>query len=330
MKFKEAIGIDVSKNVVDVHIHSLAKSRQFSNSRKGLLEFVQWSVQNVEKTKETLYVFEHTGMYSHLISKILSENNLNYFIASGLDIKRSMGITRGKDDEIDAKRIALYGYRLKEEITPSKYESDIINQLKSLMNLKSKLIKQRASYRATLKEQKNIYSVKEFKIMFDVQEKMIHYLSKQIDKLQLEIEQIISKESELKNNFDLITSIKGVGKQMAITMIIVTGNFEKFDNWRKFASYCGIAPFPFKSGTSIRGRNKVSHLANKKIKAMIHLCALTSIQHNPEMRIYYLKRIEKGKSKMSTINIIRNKLISRIFAVVNRQTEYVNTLKFAA
>ncbi len=118
--------------------------------------------------------------------------------------------------------------------------------------------------------------------------------------------------------------------QMATTIIITTNNFKKFDNWRKFASYSGIAPFSYQSGTSIKGRTKVSHLANKKVKALIHLCAISAIQHNPEMKKYYLKRIKTGKSKMSTINIIRNKLIARVFAVIKRQTPYVDTMKFAA
>ena len=113
-------------------------------------------------------------------------------------------------------------------------------------------------------------------------------------------------------------------------MIVFTDNFSKFENWRKFASYCGVAPFAYQSGTSIKRRTKVSHLANKKLKAIINMCAISAIQHNPEMKLYYQKRVEQGKSKMSTVNIIRNKLIARVFAVVKRQTPYVDTLKYAA
>ena len=251
-------------------------------------------------------------------------------MASGLDIKRSMGITRGKKDTIDAKRIALYGYRLKDEIKPSSYVTPAINQLKSLMSLRKKLVKQRAGYKAVLKEQKLVFAAKEFKAIFIIQERLIHYLSKQIDQLENEIESIINKDKELHQNLNLILGIKGIGKQMATTMLITTHNFKKFETWRKFAAYSGIAPFPYQSGTSIKGKTKVSHLANKEVKTAIHLCALSAIQHNPEMRTYYLKRIKKGSSKMSTINIIRNKLIARIFAVVKRQTPYVDTMKFVA
>ena len=175
-----------------------------------------------------------------------------------------------------------------------------------------------------------IYKSKDFKTIFEVQEKMIHYLSKQIINIQSQIQKIIESDIELFNSFKLISSIKGIGVQMTTTMIIITNNFQKFDTWRQFASYSGIAPFPYQSGTSIKGRTKVSHLANKKIKTLIHMCAISAIQHNSEMKAYYLKRVKIGKSKMSTINIIRNKLIARIFAVIKRQTPYVEIMKFAA
>lgn len=330
MNFKNVIGIDVSKNTIDVCIHLSQSSNQFKNTNKGLSEFIDWSEKHVESITNVLFVFEHTGMYSHLITTYFDNKNYFYFIAPALDIKRSMGIVRGKDDIVDAKRIALYGYRLKDEIKPTKKHNKSITKLKSLMSLKAKLIKQRAAYKGTLSEQKNIYKTKDFKTIFDVQEKIIYYLTKQIKCIENEIIEIIEHENELQKNLSLILSIKGIGLQMATTMIIATENFSKFENWRKFASYCGIAPFPYQSGTSIKGRNKVSQLANKKIKALVHMCAISSIQHNPEMKKYYNKRVDLGKSKMSTINIIRNKLIARIFAVVNRQTPYVDTMKFVA
>ncbi len=159
---------------------------------------------------------------------------------------------------------------------------------------------------------------------------MISYLTKQIDNVENEMDDIIRRDEQLNEMYKLINSIKGVGPQTTLFMIVYTNGFTKFKNWRKFASYCGIAPFPNSSGSSIKGRTKVSHLANKKIKSLFDLCAKSAIQHNREMKNYYERRIEKGKSKMSTINVIRNKLLSRIFAVVERKTPYVNFMKYAA
>lgn len=268
MDFKEVIGIDVSKNTIDVCIHLSQKSSEFANTSKGIKDFLSWSCEHLKDMSEVLFVYEHTGMYSHRLTMVFQSMNYHYYIAPTLDIKRSMGIVRGKQDKVDAKRIALYGYRLRGEITTTAVCAKSVATLKSLMALKT--------------------------------------------------------------NMELMLSIKGVGRQMTTTMLIATENFTKFENSRKFASYCGVAPFPYQLGTSIKARSKVSPLANKKIKSLIHMCAVSAIQHNPEMKIYYQKRLEKGKSKMGTLNIIRNKLIARIFAVVHRQTPYVNTLKFVA
>ncbi|MEA1786101.1 IS110 family transposase [Arenibacter sp. GZD96] len=141
---------------------------------------------------------------------------------------------------------------------------------------------------------------------------------------------MITSNESLGRNYALLTGIRGIGRQTAIMAIVYTGNFTKFDCWRKFASYCGVAPFEFSSGTSVKARTRVSHLANRQLKAMLHLCALSSIRFNTEMRLYYEKRTLEGRNKMSTLNIIRNKLIARMFAVVKRGSPYVDNLKYAA
>jgi transposase len=331
MKINETIGIDVSKSVIDVCIYTLGILNQFENSKSGFKKMLLWIFKNTNyNKKEFLFVFEHTGMYSDNLGVFLDSQNYHFCIVPGLEIKKSMGITRGKDDQVDAKRIALYAYRLRDELIPSKLPSKDISTLKSLNSLRLKLVKQRAGYKSTLKEQKAVYSKKDFKTIFEVQQKMIVILTKEIQKLETKMQQIIKVNETLSTNYNLTISVKGIGPQTAFTILIYTDNFTKFKTWRKFASYCGIAPFPYQSGSSIKGRTKVSHLANKKLKSILNMCAVSSIQHNPEMKLFYQRRIESGKNKMSTINIIRNKLISRVFATVKRQTPYVDIMKFAA
>ncbi len=331
MKIKETIGIDVSKSVVDVCIHTLGILNQFKNSKSGFKELLIWIFKNTSYTKkEFLFVFEHTGMYSDNLGIFLDSEHYHFCVVPGLEIKRSIGIARGKDDQVDAKRIALYAYRSRDELTPNKLPSKDISTLKSLNSLRLKLVKQRAGYKSTLKEQKGVYLKKDFKIIFEVQERMIAILTKEIQKLEAKMQQIVQANEALDTNYNLTISVKGIGPQTALMILIHTANFTKFKTWRKFASYCGVAPFPHQSGSSIKGRTKVSHLANKKLKSILNMCAVTSIQHNLEMKLFYERRIESGKNKMSTINIIRNKLISRVFSAVKRQTPYVDIMKFAA
>lgn len=161
MKTKEIIGIDVSKSVIDACIHTKQIDSQFENNNLGFRKMINWILINSSfSLSETMFVFEHTGMYSHKLSLYLTKEKHLFFVASGLEIKRSIGIARGKNDQIDAKRIALYGYRLRDELKPYKLPSKNLLSLKSLLSLRAKLIKQRAGFKATLKEQKTIYPSK--------------------------------------------------------------------------------------------------------------------------------------------------------------------------
>lgn len=328
MKLKEVLGIDVSKLTLDCYLHCKGVHKVFDNNHEGIIKMIEWALEN-ESKEGLLFVFEHTGLYSHLLVKLLAYSECLFYIASGLEIKRSLGIARGKDDKADAKRIALYAYRIREEISPYETYSESLDHLKRLMSLRRKLVAQRAGHIATLGEQKRVLDESENEILFQVQVEIISLFDKQISKLEKEMDQHIKQDPELRKLFKLLTSIKGIGNVTARFLIVYTSGFSSFKSWRQFASFCGIAPFPNQSGTSIRGKTKVSHLANKEGKTLLSLCAASAIQSNPEMRLYYQRRLQEGKNKMSTLNIIRNKLLARAFAVIQRGTPYVDTMKYA-
>jgi transposase len=331
MKFSETIGIDVSKSWIDARMHLARLEKRFDNTRAGYKNLILWVEKALTIPKESiLFAFEHTGLYSYNLSAFFSSKGYKFILIPALELRRSMGIVRGKDDRIDAVKIALYAYRRKDEITPYQMPAQIIHQLRHLLSLRDRLIIQRGGYQSSLKESDCFLKKNQDPDFFKIHDKMIHYLSKQIDKIDQTLNIILQQDEGMYHIFQMITSIKGVGPQTAYYMIVLTHGFLLFGEWRKFASYAGTAPFPYQSGSSIRGKTKVNHMANKKIKSLLHTCALNAILHNPEMKLYYKRRTEFGKSKMSTLNIIRNKILARIFAVVSRGTPYVDTHKYAA
>lgn len=329
MKFSETIGIDISKSWFDTRMHLAKLEKRFDNKASGYEGLIEWVEKVLINPKEkVLFAFEHTGLYSYGLSVFLNEHGYHFVLIPPLELHRSMGIVRGKDDRIDATKIALYAYRRKNEIIPYQMPDQLIYQLRHLLSLRDRLVKHRAGYQASLKESAGVLSKKQDPDFFQIQEKMIHYLDKQIDKLDLKLSTTIQQNQNIKCMFELICSIKGVGPQTAYYMIVLTHGFLLFKEWRRFASYAGTAPFPYQSGSSIKGRTKVNHMANKKIKSLLHTSALSAIMYNHEMKEYYTRRAESGKSKMSTLNIIRNKILARIFAVVKRGTPYVDTHKY--
>ena len=331
MKITETIGIDVSKATLDVCTHSNQQLAIFDNSPKGFALLLKWGYRSSPHPRENIFfAFEHTGLYSERLSEYLTKKEVPHAMISGLEIKRSLGIARGKSDSIDASKIALYAYRLRDEIQPSIAGSKEIKTLKKLLSLRERLVRQRAGYKASLRDQRKILARKDNELLFRIQEKMIKELSKQIKEVEKEMGGIIKGDPMLDHMFVLLKTIKCIGNQAALFFIVYTEGFTKFKNARQFAAYCGVAPFPNRSGTSLRGMSQVSHLANKKMKSLLDMCAKSSICYNMEIREYYYRRVAQGKNKMSTVNIIRNKLISRAFAVINRDTPYVDLWKYAS
>lgn len=331
MKFAEVIGIDVSKSTLDVCIYSKDVYSVFDNTRKGYNNLLSWVRKNTKSLlDQVLFCFEHTGIYSFALSRYMSEKELYFAIISGLEIKRSMGIRRGKDDKIDARQIALYGHRRKAEIKCYQLPEEGITQLRQLFSLRERLVKQKAGYQATMKEQSRFLKRSDNALLYSIPGHLIKELDKGINSIEHQMKAIVEESSELYRLYKLITSITGIGNQTALYLIIVTNGFLLFDDPRKLASYAGVAPFPYRSGSSVRGRTKVNNMANKKLKSLLNSCARSAIQYDPELRIYYERRTKAGKDKMNTLNAVRNKLLYRVFAVVKRGTPFVNTHAYAA
>lgn len=331
MKFKEVVGLDISKLTIDVAIHTSKSHFVIKNKPRGFKALINRVFKLCDcDCEKIVFVLEHTGMYSHQISLFFSQNNIPFVIVPGLEIKRSLGISRGKNDKIDAQKIARYAYIRRDELQLHKVPQENLLSLKRLLGLRDKMVKQRAGYKVSLKEAKSVYKRKENEVLFKTQEQLIHHLSKQIKAVETQMMNIINNDLKLLQMFKLITSIKGIGQQTALYMIVYTNAFTKFKNARKFASYCGVAPFPNQSGSSLKGKTKISNLAFKKLKSLLDLCAWSAIQFDPELKFYYHRRVNEGKNKRCTLNVIRFKLITRMFAVINRKTPFVDTFKFAA
>lgn len=330
MKIVHIVGIDVSKGTLDYHHHNgLEKSQTTTNDSKGHKALVRWLKRNVSKNgKEIMVVMEHTGYYTYQLEQFLCKKQVLYCKRPALDIKRSCGMVRGKSDKADAKMISKYGWMRKEELTPSAPVNDTQFELQQLMAHRDKLVADRASYQSRLKELKVQLADKLAIHILHSSQKILDMLSAEIKQTEAAIEGLIHKNEALNGNYLLAKSVRGIGFATAVHFLIATENFTRFDNHRKFACYCGVAPFENSSGISVRGKTKTSTLANRKLKSLLTMAAICAIQHDPELKEKYQQKVKEGKAKMCALNIIRAKLIERIFAVIKRQSPYI--LKLAA
>ena len=278
---------------------------------------------------EILFVFENTGIYSSLLALVLSENKLDYAQVPALEIKRSLGITRGKSDKVDAKEIAHYAKRNTDKIALSILPEISLQQLKIVFAEREKTVAAIKTFERT-KENEMFLTKEVFGSVKTINNQTVKLLKKQLALLDEKIRKLIREDENLHQQQQLLKSIPGIGEITSVYILMATKGFTAFTNGRKFACYSGVAPFEHTSGTSIKGKTRVSHLADKKMKTLLHMASLTAIKYDPELKEYYNRKKSEGKHTMLVLNNIKCKMVYRIFAVIQRKSNFVNLHKFAA
>lgn len=325
-KFKYFIGVDVSKNTLDYSVVKDNKelfSFQSENTAKGIKSILkELKSKGIKDLSEVLFCAEHTGIYNNPLVYFLNENGGSIWLESAMHIKRSIGLQRGKNDKVDAQRIAVFAYKNREDAKIFEVPREIIIKLKYLSGLRSHLIESIKGFKVRIKEIKGF----EGKVIAgSIQancKKTIAALESDLKKVEQDIQNLIKSDARLKQLFKIIKSVDGVGNVIATEVIIRTNEFKNINDPDKFACYSGVVPFDHSSGTSVHGKSRVSPIANKVLKTLFHMAALSAIRIKGEFQDYFERKIKEGKNKMSVINAIRNKIIHRIFACVRENRLY--------
>ena len=329
MKYKIFVGIDVSKDKLDLCVIDERQSEKsyhciITNNSKALSKLLSDLKSKFGKPDETwLFCMEHTGVYALPVCHFLSDYELNYALVPALQIQKSIGIRRGKSDKTDSKDIANYAKLFADQIKLYKLPEKVLHKLQILLGQRERLIKCRVAMKTASQEGDAFLEKDVMKLIQGQNKRVIKKLDDEVIKIEDQMALLIASDKTLKRVHHLVSSVPGVGNQTSYHLLIATRCFTSFENARQLASYCGVAPFEYSSGKSIRGKTKVSHLANKKIKSLLSMCALNAKVSDPQIRQYYQRKVAEGKNPMSVMNAVKNKLLQRIFATVERGTPYV-------
>lgn len=320
-KFKNFVGIDVSKEYFDAvvildGIKEKSIHNQFENNSKGITSFYRWLKQQSCTDENTLICLEHTGAYGKLIIKLLLGFNCSVWVEMSFKIIRSLGVQRGKNDRVDAHRIAFYAMKNADEVELYKAPRQVVDKIRNLLSLREKLISTRSALSQTVTELKPFDS-ELARLSEKLQKNTLKGIALDLRSIEQQLDKIILEDENLLRIYKLATSIIGIGKVTALYLICFTNEFTMYTTPRQLACYSGVVPFEYTSGKSVRSKPKVHYMANKKLKKQLHMCAMSAIKADPELRHYYNRKVEEGKSKMLIINNVRNKLIHRICACIN-------------
>ena len=320
------IGIDISKDVfdfciIDEEARVLSSKEVRPNTKEGIKDFCRFI--NKYNDHETWVCMEHTGHYGYLLTTELTKMSFNLSLINPLEIKNSIGLTRGKNDVVDAYRIAIYSLTNKHKLKAYTLPESDLQKLKTLVSTRDAYVKIVVQLKNILKALEIKNKSIAIKPLINEHLALIKRHEKTIDKIENQMNEVIKSNEAIENSFKLINSVVGAGPLTAIKCIVETSNFLTFTDPRKFACHIGLAPFEYRSGSSIRGRTKTSPLSNKNLKSMLFKAALTAVQHDPQLKQYYKLKVEKGKSKLSVLNAVANKIILRIFSVIKRNEPYI-------
>jgi len=309
-KSKEFIGIDVSKDTFDVWSLSFGHLC-LDNTRKGFRKLKKQLKEN------SWCVMEATGSYHQLLARYLYDSKVIVSVVNPMVIKRfiQMKLQHNKTDKSDAKMIALYAQQ--QPLKVWEPDPQYIEQCKILNTNIALYFKQSTALKNKLHSLTS-KGVKGF--LLQSLKRQVKQLQKEIVMLESHVESLIKEhESEMLTN---ISSISGIGKKTAMMLISNTYAFKSFDNYKQVTAFFGLSPIERTSGSSIRGRSRISKKGNPLVRNHLFLCSFTACEYNPQCRALYERIVAKGKSKKLALIAVSNKLLKQAFAVAKSGIPY--------
>ena len=310
------IGIDVSKDsfVAAYPKKSGYTTKTFLNTTSGVRQFIS------SLPEDCHCVMEATGNYSMLLLYLLQQANIIVSMENPQKIKhfaRAM-LSTTKTDEIDAKLIALYGEKM--EPTPYKIPSESIILLKQKRTVLRQLKKQLIAM-TNMQHAMSVLPKQDPTAKVAI-EQTIKFLRKQISKLEDEITHLSNKE--FKRQMELLTSIKGIGENIASALILATGGFTYFSSAKQISRFLGLCPTYQQSGTSVNVKGHINRNGDTHLRSLMYVVAFSSIRSNTACKETYERLRSRGKSGRVAIIAIANKLIRQAFAVVTNNRPYID------
>ncbi|MEL6661007.1 MAG: IS110 family transposase [Bacteroidota bacterium] len=328
IRYLSFVGLDVSKEKVDACLIDATGEQhhfEFENKVKkikGFLKQVHQRLKAEDGLKSTLFCLEHTGEYINRLVHVFGQLDLAVWVESASRIREVQGrLTRGKDDKVDARRIAEYAQRYQDQVRIWKAKRDVIVKLRHLFKLREVFVKQIKALNQSMKDIHHFDAAGLLKEYKKIPDSSVKALRADKAKVEEQIHALIREDMALKFIYRILTSVPGIGFVNAVQTIVATNEFTSFTDPKPYAVHGGVVPFPHQSG-KVKWKERVSHKANKRIKANLQMAAMAAIKVKGDLQNYYLRKVADGKNKMSVLNAVRNKLIHIMFALIRDGREY--------
>ena len=310
-KYRETFGVDISKDVFDVHGSETGHS-QFSNDGSGFKMFVKIL------SEDSLVVMEATGYYHYRLAQFLHKNKIVVSVVNPLSVKRfiQMKLAKVKTDKSDAR--AICDYALINEVPLYNALTDVQAECLQLFRLMDSYLKKRTATKNKLHGEEVLGTPSKY--VYRSLKRDLKHLNKEIKGIEDRLLELVKLDQQ--QQLTLLTSIPGIGIKTALFLVVITDGFSKFEKASQLCSYVGITPTIRESGSSVRGRSRISKVGNKKLRNLLFLCAFSACKHNKACKAIYERIVAKGKSKKLALIAVANKLLKQAFAIAKSGLPY--------
>ena len=319
---QRVIGIDVSKKQLDVCVifDGKIKKKIVDNSVSGFKSLRNWISKN--NIKNPHICMESTGCYSEGVAEFFHELGFKVSVVNPLRIKafRNSKLIRQKTDSVDAQVIAEFCLlNNPAPWTPTSPERKELHNI----NVRISALKAEVNRSSNALENENLSKLIQKSIHDEIK-----FLKKQVALLEDEAQKIINSNQHLKEQFDRITEIKGVGEKLALAIIADMPDVSNFQKSGQFSAFAGVSPAHFQSGSSVRGKSHISRLGSKSIRKVLYMSALVVKNRNPYFQKFVHKLQKKGKAPKVIIIAIMRKLMCILFGMLKNSSNFDPKLAF--
>lgn len=318
---KEVVGIDVAQKELvasmgrlygnlDINIVS---HKVFKNSSKGISSLIDWVKSCSDLPEEVRYVMEATGVYHECLAYALDDNGLCVSIVLPNKISNYFRTLEIKTITDKTASQAIMRFGLERKLDNWRRPKIVYRQLKQLTRERDQIVEQRAMVKNQLHAERaeaipNKSSLKRIAAR-------IKYLSAQEKEVKSDIAELLESNPGVNDRVKNICTIPGVGQLTAVIVLAETNGFELIRNKKQLTSYAGFDVKEKQSGTSVKGKPRISKRGNRHLRKSMHLPSLSSVKYNKSHREFYSRLVAKNGIKMKALIAIQRKMLELMFVI---------------
>ena len=325
---KQVAGIDVAQDELVVCLGKmegdlsvkLYASKTFANTHKGFLAFVQWVNKYSDLALPVHYVMEATGVYHESLAYYLDEQGLELSIVLPNKISNYARTLNVKTVTDKSASEAITRFGLERKLDRWFRPKELFKKLRQLTRERSQLIEERTVLKNQLHAEQA--EAQPYKKSIDRIKKRIALLEKQEAEIKEELKVLIKTDHELNQLVILICSLPGVGLLTAAIVLGETNGFDLIRNKRQLTSYAGLDVQEKQSGTSVRGKSRISKKGNRYLRKAMHLPALSAIRYDDRFKAIFARLVARHGIKMKAVVAVQRKLLEMMYILFKTQSVY--------